>query len=570
MSPGSPTDTFRASNSDERLARGPALDRIVAMAMQKEPRRRYASAEQLAEDIRRYLDGSTVMAYRAGRFERTLTAIRKHRVAFGVAAASFVMVTAFAVMSAFMARSATVARDRETKARQVTQKINGFMNDLLAMAGPSQMGPSDAGLRVLEEASSIAGRELSDQPDIAAGVYHQIGSTYGSLRRRSESIRNYRNALECYRRSTQPDKARLSDCLIVLGSALAFRDDEEGLACQREALALRRELYGDEHLRVAEGLHGVGFALTRCARPARYDEAEGLYRQALAMRERLGAGESGATAENLHALAALMRHQNRLEESAEQYERALALSRRVLPALDTQLIDCIEDYAVCLRDLGRFDRAEELLRESLAMSAQAMGESSTVVTLMNMARVGQTRGDRSGAWRHLHLALARFCRGVSPDSLGLAGERWRQLVAGFEQQPAAPNSEAFGELLALAPVAYSPKCLSPSMYCSLLDQVSGLAADGDEYSLGERLSHEAIRLLDAHDPSSKMTRVRYHRTLAEALIGLGQVEDARRLLVEVDAALRSTRGPDHRETRATAERLAGLVSTQATRVAPRS
>jgi serine/threonine protein kinase/tetratricopeptide (TPR) repeat protein len=59
------------------------LDTIVQTAMRKEPQKRYASAEHMAEDVRRYLDGAPVSArgdsllYRAGKF------IRRHRMALG-------------------------------------------------------------------------------------------------------------------------------------------------------------------------------------------------------------------------------------------------------------------------------------------------------------------------------------------------------------------------------------------------------------------------------------------------------------------------------------------------------
>jgi len=52
------------------------LDNIVLKALRKEPARRYVSAEQLAEDIRRHLHGLPVTAtpdsfsYRAGKFVR--------------------------------------------------------------------------------------------------------------------------------------------------------------------------------------------------------------------------------------------------------------------------------------------------------------------------------------------------------------------------------------------------------------------------------------------------------------------------------------------------------------------
>ena len=50
------------------------LDNIVLMALRKEPERRYASVEQLSDDIRRHLAGRTIHArkdtfgYRAGNF----------------------------------------------------------------------------------------------------------------------------------------------------------------------------------------------------------------------------------------------------------------------------------------------------------------------------------------------------------------------------------------------------------------------------------------------------------------------------------------------------------------------
>src|SRR6185369_17051660 len=64
------------------------LDHIVLMALRKEPERRYASAEQLGEDVRRHLEGLPVKAspdsfgYRAGKF------VRRHKA--GVAASVLV------------------------------------------------------------------------------------------------------------------------------------------------------------------------------------------------------------------------------------------------------------------------------------------------------------------------------------------------------------------------------------------------------------------------------------------------------------------------------------------------
>ncbi len=54
------------------------LDNIVLMAMRKEPERRYGSAQQMASDIQRYLDGKPVIARRDTLSYRTAKFVRRH------------------------------------------------------------------------------------------------------------------------------------------------------------------------------------------------------------------------------------------------------------------------------------------------------------------------------------------------------------------------------------------------------------------------------------------------------------------------------------------------------------
>jgi len=89
------------------------LDMIVLMALRKEPLRRYASVEQLSEDIRRYLEGRPVIArsdtfgYRAARF------IKRNAVA--VAAATVAVLTLFGA-TIFELRSAQQATQEDSVA----------------------------------------------------------------------------------------------------------------------------------------------------------------------------------------------------------------------------------------------------------------------------------------------------------------------------------------------------------------------------------------------------------------------------------------------------------------------
>jgi len=91
------------------------IDNIVLKALRKEPTRRYASVELLAEDIRRHLQGLPVMAtpdsasYRVGKF------VRRHRAGVGATAGLISMLFVFAVVMAVLA--GRIARERILEGR---------------------------------------------------------------------------------------------------------------------------------------------------------------------------------------------------------------------------------------------------------------------------------------------------------------------------------------------------------------------------------------------------------------------------------------------------------------------
>jgi eukaryotic-like serine/threonine-protein kinase len=99
--------------SPERLRRRLRgdLDNIVLRALSKEPARRYGSAEQFSEDLRRHLTGLPVIArpdtfgYRSGKF------IRRHKAGVAAAAAAALMLAGFGANQT--AQSARLARERD-------------------------------------------------------------------------------------------------------------------------------------------------------------------------------------------------------------------------------------------------------------------------------------------------------------------------------------------------------------------------------------------------------------------------------------------------------------------------
>ncbi|HWZ82511.1 MAG TPA: serine/threonine-protein kinase [Terriglobales bacterium] len=107
------------------------LDNIVLMALRKEPNRRYPSAEQFSEDIRRHLEALPVTAtkgswkYRAGKFGL------RHKASV---AASAVVVLALVAGVGATVRAARIARQQAEIARSERVRAEKRFNDVRKLA----------------------------------------------------------------------------------------------------------------------------------------------------------------------------------------------------------------------------------------------------------------------------------------------------------------------------------------------------------------------------------------------------------------------------------------------------
>jgi len=157
------------------------LDNIVMMAMRKEPQRRYATAEQFAEDIQRHLNGLPVRArqdtftYRAGKF------IRRRK--FAVAAAALIAVTLLVgiIATAWQARVARAERARaERRFNEVRQLANSFVfevHDAVVNLPGSTTARSlivQRGLNYLDSLAQDAAGDRGLQRELAA-AYEKLG-----------------------------------------------------------------------------------------------------------------------------------------------------------------------------------------------------------------------------------------------------------------------------------------------------------------------------------------------------------------------------------------------------------
>ena len=127
------------------------LDTIVQMAMRKEPARRYTSVEQFAQDIRRHLDGRTVVARADTLLYRTTRFVRRNRVpvAAGVAVAMALVIGL--VGSVTQWQRAEGAFDEEARQRAETES-EAYLSSINAAESALRVGDVAGAADSLERA----------------------------------------------------------------------------------------------------------------------------------------------------------------------------------------------------------------------------------------------------------------------------------------------------------------------------------------------------------------------------------------------------------------------------------
>ncbi len=168
------------------------LDNIVLMALRKEPERRYASAEQFAEDIRRNQENIPVVAHQDSAWYRTTKFVDRHRAIVAASAAIVILLVVGLAATLYEARvarqQASIAREQRARAERRFNDVRKLANSLmfevhdsirdLPGATPARKLLVNRALEYLDGLSQEANGDLSLQRELAS-AYDRVGDLLG-------------------------------------------------------------------------------------------------------------------------------------------------------------------------------------------------------------------------------------------------------------------------------------------------------------------------------------------------------------------------------------------------------
>jgi eukaryotic-like serine/threonine-protein kinase len=439
--PATPSSA-QAAREAEKLRKGLRgdLDNIVLMALRKEPQRRYSSAEQFAQDIRRYLESLPVIArkdtarYRASKF------MMRHKAGLAATAGGAVIVLAALVITL---HEAHIAQRRFNEVRLLANSMIFEVHDSVAKVPGTTAARKLIAQRSLDYLDSLfqdAGRDRSLQGELAT-AYVKVGdvqgqSYYANLGDSAGALASYRKALAIREELAVSDprdlanRLELARCHNKVGEMLAKMGDRVNASANyQKALSLVESLVAQDSSSLNDGNELVltqtrlGYVLEDMGN---LPEALARHRAAVAAGEKLLAAHPAdplachdlATAYN--NVGDLLAKSGKPREGLETYRKGLAVCEWA-PADDPKSTQANsrgweDDYlkmGEMLTQLGNKKEAFENLQKAMSIAQRlSAADPENAQARSDLSACYQSTGDSQVAFGDATKAMENYHRAI--------------------------------------------------------------------------------------------------------------------------------------------------------------
>jgi eukaryotic-like serine/threonine-protein kinase len=521
------------------------LDNIVLMAMRKEPERRYGSAEQLAGDIQRFLEGKPVIARRDTVSYRTSKFVKRHWLPVSAAAAATFMIIAFSVTT--YEQSVRIASERDRAAQQReraeherarAEEVSTFLVNLFKLSDPGESRGNQVTAReLLDSGAKRLQVGLQDQPATKAALLSTVGTVYDSLGQYQDALPLLDESLQLQAQSQ--DRSRI-DTLLELGRARIGAGDLSGAeAPLQEALHAAQRDAGATSVQTGHSLWSLGMLRFDQGRNA---EAKDLYIRSLRILEDSQAPQTDVSAV-LSDLAKVYVLEQQWTLAKQTHERALEIDRRVLGDDHPRVAFRLENLAIVAQNMGDLKLAETLYLDALKRQEHVYGDRhpETVAVKGNYGLLLQREGRLSEAEPLLRSALEARLSLSGPDHFLVGYFRVSLAILLHDKGDLAAAENEFRQALAI----YDKSLPANHQYrASLLMHFARLLVDRNKSVEALATSEESIKIWTATSPASNPQTALAHAIHAYALEHLGKLPQAAEEFSAAVPVLVKARGTD--------------------------
>ncbi|MEM1094624.1 MAG: serine/threonine-protein kinase [Bacteroidota bacterium] len=399
---GQGVDTGRLSR---RLAGD--VDNIILKALSKESERRYGTADQLGEDVRRHLAGLPVEAraasvgYRVGKF------VRRHRAGVAVAAGVALLLITSTVTIALQQRATAAALAEAEQERDASEEVTAFLINLFKGNDPEEArGDTLTAIDLMQRGQERIALNLADQPAMQARLLTAIGTIQYELDQYAESDSALQQALRLYEGLPADQQDRAVDALTMLGNLrIAQGDYVPGDSLYHVAHERRLAMYGAEHRETSIGLMYLGLGQRLMGNA---EQATAHLGEALAMIRRTDDTPDDTWLAIYENLGAAQGQGGDYAASAATLRAGIDVGLQLYPdSLRLRIANTMSNLGAALNDLGRNQEAAEVLEASISISERLLGptHSAVGVTVGNLGMVYQDLGDYEAALRYKQRSL---------------------------------------------------------------------------------------------------------------------------------------------------------------------
>jgi eukaryotic-like serine/threonine-protein kinase len=521
------------------------LDNIVLMAMRKEPDRRYASAQQMASDIQRHLDGMPVIAcgdtlsYRSAKF------VRRHWLPVAASLSAVLLVLAFATTTYLQSLRIAAERDRAAQQRERAEheraraeEVSSFLVNLFKLSDPKEnRGNQVTARELLDSGAKRLQTGLQDQPETRAALLSTVGTVYDSLGQYQDALPLLDESLQLQAQSQ--DGSRV-DTLLELGRArMGAGDLPAAEAPLQEALHIAQRDTGATSVQTGHSLWSLGMLRFDQGRNA---EAKDLYIHSLRILENSQAPPTDVSAV-LSDLAKVYVLEQQWGLAKQTHERALDIDRRVLGDDHPRVAYRLGNLAIVAQNMGDLKLAETLYLDALKRQQHIYGDRhpETASAKGNYGSLLQREGRLSEAEPLLRDALAARLSLNGPDHFMVGYYRVSLAILLHDKGDLAGSENEFRQALAI----YDKSLPQNHQYrAALLMHFARLLVDRNRATEALTMSDESIKIWAATSPASSPQTALAHAIHAYALEHLGKTKAAAEELDAAVPVLVKARGTD--------------------------